>query len=205
MSPAAPSCAEDLLARARGGCAGSWGQLLDRYANYLALLARVEVGRRLRGKADPADLVQETFLQAHRNLPQFRGATEAEFLAWLRQILASRVAKLLRRYLGTRARDVRLERQIQDDLDRSSGCLDGGLCSPAESPSGQAARREQAVLLADALAGLAPRYREVLVLRALERLPFKAVAQRLGETEDSVQKLWVRGLQKLRLCLEGPR
>jgi RNA polymerase sigma-70 factor (ECF subfamily) len=205
MSPATFTAPEDLLTRARGGCGTSWGQLLDRYANYLALLARVEVGRRLQGKADPADLVQETFLQAHRHLPQFRGTTEGEFLAWLRSILASRIVKFLRRYLGTRARDVRLERQIEEDLDRSSRCLAGGLYSPAESPSAQASRREQAVRLADALAGLPPRYREVLVLRSLEGLAFKAVAERLGETEDSVQKLWVRGLQTLRVSLEVPR
>ena len=81
--------------------------------NYLTLLARVEVGRRLQGKVDPADLVQETFLEAHRHFAAFRGTTEPELVAWLRQILAGVLANMVRHYFGTQARDVRLEQAIR--------------------------------------------------------------------------------------------
>src|SRR5438445_13375943 len=73
-----PRLNDDLLRAARAGDADARGRLLDGYRNYLTLLARLQLGRTLRGKADPADLVQETFLRAHRDFAQFRGATEAE-------------------------------------------------------------------------------------------------------------------------------
>src|SRR5438874_12937067 len=101
-----------LLDRARAGDDIATGQLLESYSKYLTLLARVQIGRRLQGKADPADLVQETFLEAHRQMKQFRGTSEGELLAWLRRILAGQTALLLRRYLGTKGRDVKLEREL---------------------------------------------------------------------------------------------
>jgi RNA polymerase sigma-70 factor, ECF subfamily len=71
------------------------------------------------------------------------------------------------------------------------------------TPSQHASRREQAVLLADALAQLSEDYREVIILRHLEGLPFADVARRMGRSEDSVQKLWVRSLASLRRSMEG--
>ena len=144
------------------------------------MLARVQIGQRLQGKVDASDLVQETFLDAHRNFAGFRGGSEAELIAWLRTILAAKLADLMRRYFATQGRDVRLEREIQDALDQSSVLLDRALAAPHSSPSQQAVRREQGVLLADALDQLPEAYREVLVLRHLEGLPFPEVARRMG-------------------------
>jgi RNA polymerase sigma-70 factor, ECF subfamily len=104
---------ERLVCLARAGMEGALGQLLESYRSYLMLLARLQIGRWLQGKTDAGDLVQETFLQAYRCFAQFRGSTEAEFSAWLRRILASRVAKLLRRYRGGQSRDIRLERELE--------------------------------------------------------------------------------------------
>src|SRR6478752_2188782 len=78
----------DLLSRARGGDPAALGSLLDAYRQYLSLLARTQIGRRLQGKADPSDLVQEVCLEAHRHIEDFRGTTTAEFTAWIRVILA---------------------------------------------------------------------------------------------------------------------
>ena len=80
-------CACSLIALARDD-SNARGQLLEGYRPYLTLLARVQIGRQLRGKADPDDLVQETFLLAHREFATFRGQTEPELTAWLRRILA---------------------------------------------------------------------------------------------------------------------
>jgi RNA polymerase sigma-70 factor (ECF subfamily) len=187
-----------LLEQAREGDAAAAGSLLEMYRRYLTLLARVEIGQRLQGKVDPADLVQDTFLDAHRNLDRFRGTTEAELVCWLRQILAGKLANLLRRYLGTRGRDVRLEREVLEAIDRSSVLLDRGLIADQSSPSEQAARREQAVLLADALGELSDDYREVLVLRHLDGLTFPEVAGRMGRSVGAVEKLWMRALVQLR-------
>jgi RNA polymerase sigma-70 factor (ECF subfamily) len=81
--------------------------------------------------------------------------------------------------------------------------MDGGLVASYSTPSQHAARREQAVLLADALGKLPDDYREVIILRHLEGLPFAEVAGRMGRSEDSVQKLWVRALANLRRTLGG--
>src|SRR5205085_2075055 len=149
-----------LLLEARDGDAAKLGRLLEVYRRYLALLARVQIGQHLQGKVDASDIVQETFLEAHRNFPGFRGSSEGEFVCWLRRILAGKLADMVRRYLGTKGRDVRLEREIDHALDRSSVMLGQGLMSPMASPSQEAVGREQAVLLADALQKLAPDYRE---------------------------------------------
>jgi RNA polymerase sigma-70 factor (ECF subfamily) len=193
----------ELLARARAGDGPALGQLLALYERYLALLARLQIGRRLQGKVDPDDLVQETFLNAHRDFHQFRGATEAELVGWLRQILAANVAGVIRRYLGTQRRNVRLERELGDELDNSSRALEAWVVAPHSTPSQQAARREQAVLLADALECLPPHYREVIILHHLEGLSLTEAAARMGRTADSVEKLWTRALLQLRGVLGG--
>jgi RNA polymerase sigma-70 factor (ECF subfamily) len=191
------------LTLAQGGDGDALGRLLELYRGYLTLLSRLEIGRRLQSKADPADVVQDTFLEAFRDFGQFRGGGEGHLLAWLRRILATNLANFLRHYLGTQGRDVRLEQQLADDLDQSSGRLGHVLADPQSSPSQQAARREQAVLLADALERLPEDYRDVIVLRSLQGLPFPEVARRLGRSVDSVEKLWVRALPRLRRALGG--
>jgi RNA polymerase sigma-70 factor (ECF subfamily) len=196
--------AENLIAEAKTGEAATLGRLLEQYRNYLRLLARVELDRRLQGKVDPSDVVQEVLLDAHRYFPAFEGHAEPQFVLWLRRILAGTIANQARRYLGTRARDVRLEREIAADIDRSSVLLDRGLAAVQSTPSEQAARHEQGVILADALAGLPDDYRDVIVLRNLEGLTFQGVARRMGRSLDSVEKLWLRALVKLRQQLSHP-
>ena len=200
---AADPTPEQLLERARAGDGSALGSLLELYRNYLALLARLQLSRRLQSKVDAADLVQETFLKAHRHFEQFRGVTEAELAAWLRQILAASVANTLRHYYGTQRRDVRLEQELAEEFDRSSQAWGFALAAQQSSPSQAAARREEAVLLADALAKLPEDYAEVIVLRHLQGLTFAEVAQRMGRTLDSVDKLWVRALARLRQQLGG--
>ena len=194
---------EQLLRRARAGDGAALGSLLELYRNYLSLLARLQIGRRLQGKVDPADVVQEAFLKAHRSFGQFHGTTAEQLIGWLRKILTSKLVDLLRHYYGARARDVRLERDLAAEMDRSSQFLDRALVARYSSPSRQAVRREQAVLLANALERLPGSYREVLILHHLEELPFPEVARRLGRSVDSVEKLWARALARLRRALEG--
>jgi RNA polymerase sigma-70 factor (ECF subfamily) len=195
--------AEQLLGLARAGSIPALGQLLELYRDYLTLLARLQISRRLQSKVDSADLVQETFLQAHAHFAGFRGTTEGELVSWLRQILATTLANLVRYYCGTQRRDVRLERDLAAELDESSRALDRALLAGHTSPSQRAAHREQAVLLANALARLHPDYREVIILRHLEGLKFAEVARRLGRTLDSVKKMWTPALAELRSALGG--
>jgi RNA polymerase sigma-70 factor (ECF subfamily) len=201
LSDQADAHPNELLHLAKAGSLPAQGQLLELYRNYLTLLARLQIGRRLRGKIDPADLVQETFLNAHRDFARFRGVSEGELLAWLRRILAVNLAMLLRRYLGTQRRDVRMERELAHEVEQSSRVIDLALVSPDSSPSQQAARREQAVIVADALDRLPEDYREVIILRHMEALTFPEVAEHMGRTLDSVKKLWTRALVQLRRTL----
>jgi RNA polymerase sigma-70 factor (ECF subfamily) len=143
-------------------------------------------------------VVQESFLNAHRDFALFRGNTEAELAGWLRKILAARLGDLMRHYHGTQRRDVALERELAVELDQSSRVLDQGLVAKFSSPSQQAARREQAVHLADALERLAPDYREVLIWHHLHEYSFPEVASRMGRSVEAVKKLWARALAQLR-------
>ena len=192
----------ELLSQAQKGSDVARGNLFDRYRTYLELLARVEVGRRLQTKVDAADLVQETFLEAHRNFGLFRGRSEPEFVAWLREILSGRICNLVRHYLGTQGRDLRREEGWNVDLDQSSRAIDRGFFALQSTPSQHVAQREQGVLLADALARLPADYREVVVLRNFEELTFPEVARRMERSVDSVQKLWVRALANLRQAMQ---
>jgi RNA polymerase sigma-70 factor (ECF subfamily) len=189
---------ERLIQEAKTGRDQALGDLLDLYRNYLRLLARLEIGHRVQAKLDASDIVQETFLEAHRHFGNFNGKSEGEFVQWLRMILAARVANTLRHYLGTQGRDVRREEGAVLNLDHSSMQIDQFLAASISSPSQQAVRRERAVLLADALEELPSDYREVLTLRHFQGLPFPDVAQAMGRSVDSVQKLWLRALIRLK-------
>lgn len=191
-----------LLQQARLGEVEARGALLEAHRQYLELLARLEIGQRLQRKVDTSDVVQETFLEAHRNFGNFRGSDETEFVAWLRAILAARIGHFVRHFAGTQRRDLRREQALDVDLDHSSRAIERGLMSLQSTPSQQVARREQGMLLAEALARLPDDYREVIVLRHLEELTFPEVAERMERSVDSVQKLWVRALSRLRQIMK---
>jgi RNA polymerase sigma-70 factor (ECF subfamily) len=193
---------EMLLSLAKAGSGPALSRLLDRHRPALEVQARLQVGRRLRAKLDFEDLMQELSLEAHRDIAQFRGRSEGEFIGWLRKVFATIVSNQVRRYLGTRRRDLRREQPIvigRDDTSRA--VIDRRLVAPQSSPSQQAARRERAELLAEALETLPETYREVIVLRNLEGLSFADVAARMGRTEDSVKNIWLRALSRLRRML----
>jgi RNA polymerase sigma-70 factor (ECF subfamily) len=193
--------ADELLHQAAAGDSAALGELLSIYRSYLTLLARTQIGPRLQGKADASDLVQEVLLEAHRHFKQFRGTTEAEFAAWLRRILAGLIANHVRRYLGTKQRNARLEQALAVELNNTSFVLDHQLAAAISSPSEAAVKRESSIVLAAALRSLPDHYRQVIVLRHLEDLPFAEVAEKMGRSIDSVEKLWVRALARLRQAL----
>jgi RNA polymerase sigma-70 factor (ECF subfamily) len=151
---------------------------------------------------DASDLVQETLLEAHRDFKQFIGGTEKELVAWLRQILVRNLTDQLRRHRA-RGRDWRKQESLEVLLDRSCQQLERALATGISTPSAQASRREQAVLLADGLGHLPPDYREVIILRNLEHLPFEEIAERMARSTGAARMLWTRALEKLGRILEG--
>jgi RNA polymerase sigma-70 factor (ECF subfamily) len=194
--PPSDAIPESLLEQARAGDRAARGRLLELYRNYLRLMARSLINQPLRLRLDASDLVQETFLKAHREFADFLGSTEPELVAWLRQIMVRSLADQIKRHRAKR-RDYRREEPVEVLLDRSSLAIQEQLAAPVSSPSVHTSRREQAVLLADALEKLPADYREVFLLRNLERIPFETIAQRMGRTSGAVRMLWTRAIRRL--------
>jgi RNA polymerase sigma-70 factor (ECF subfamily) len=176
---------------------------LERFREYLRLLARLQVDPRLRGKLDPSGVVQQTLWEAHQALEQLRGRSEAEVLAWLRQALAHNLTDEIRR-LTTGKRDVGREESLQQALEQSSARLEAWLATEDSSPSQSAERQEQAVRLAGALAQLPDRQRQAVELRHLRGLSLTEVAGEMGCTRTAVVGLLHRGVEKLRELLGAP-
>jgi RNA polymerase sigma-70 factor (ECF subfamily) len=194
-----------LLARAKQGHAECLGTLLDQYRNYLNLVARDQIDLHLAARVNPSDMVQETFLQACRHFPDFRGSTEHELLAWLRRILARNIVAAFHHNRGAQKRDVRRNvslEQIVGRADQSVSRLQSVLASPGSSPSATAHREELALTVADRLSELPADYREVIVLRNLQGHSFNEVASRMNRTPAAVRKLWTRAIGKLKLVCE---
>jgi RNA polymerase sigma-70 factor (ECF subfamily) len=185
--------AELLLAQARQAGGADLGDLLELYRAYLHALAQSRLGGRLRRLVNPSDVVQETFLEACRDFGAFEGTTEAQWRAWLRRILVHNLATLVEKHLHARKRDCRREDPLEPPA---------GLVNPLSSPSAQAQRREASAVLAARLTRLPGPYREVLLLRHLEGLPFEEVAARMGRTPGAVRVLWLRALDRLRQGLK---
>jgi RNA polymerase sigma-70 factor (ECF subfamily) len=176
---------------------------LERYGDYLRLVVRLQLGSRLQAKLDPSDIVQQALLHAHEGREQFRGQTEAEWLAWLRAILASTLAGAARRF-GTQARDLGRERSLEAELDLSSSRLEGFLAADQSSPSERAGRAEEVLRLAGAIAALPPDQQLVVQLHHLKGLPVAEVGARIGRSRAAVVGLLFRGLKGLRHLLREP-
>ncbi len=203
--PTSPRSLDQLLSRARGGDGDSLGILLTNYRDYLRMLARMQIHRRLQGKGDPSDLVQEVFLEAHRNFGNFRGQSVNEFGSWLREILATSLAMHVRRFMGTQMRDLTLEQSMTADLDHSCHGIDNLLLANLTSPSQNAARNESHLALAKAIEGLPADYRRVIEMRHLDGRTFPEISAAMERSVDSVEKLWVRGLRALKTEMESHR
>jgi RNA polymerase sigma-70 factor (ECF subfamily) len=173
---------------------------VERFGAYLRLLARLHLDPRLRGKLDPSDVAQQTLLHAHQALAQFRGRSEQELAAWLRQILARNLAMAVRDFARAK-RDVARERPLEAALEDSSARLDAWLAAEQSSPSQRAARNEDALRLAEALEQLPEAQREALVLQHWQGWSLARIGEHLGRSPEAVAGLLKRGLKKVRQLL----
>jgi RNA polymerase sigma-70 factor (ECF subfamily) len=170
---------------------------LERYRDYLCLLARLQLGPEVRARLGASDVVQQTLLQANQALDGLRARSEAELAAWLRQALAHNLAHAARDHRRQR-RDVARERSLELALEASSAQLEGWLAAEQLSPSEQAQHNEQVLRLADALALLPEAQREALVLHYWQGWTTVAIGSHLGRTPAAVAGLLKRGLKELR-------
>jgi|SRR6516225_5444722 RNA polymerase sigma-70 factor (ECF subfamily) len=199
MSQAAKDPAERLAA-ARAGSPEALGEALEACRHYLLLIADRELDPDLRAKGGASDLVQETFLEAHRDFARFQGKSEAELLAWLRQLLLYNLSNFTRRYRATAKRDV--AREVALEAGSSSAPKGEELIAGTSSPSGQALEQERAEALARALERLPEDYRLVVTLHHKEQRSFEEIADQMQRTVAAVRKLWQRAIERLQKELE---
>src|SRR5262245_30520051 len=176
----------DKLARGRQGDRAALEELFARWRPLLKLQADRLLGAELAARVDPSDVVQEAFTQAFLSLPQFRGATEGEWVNWLRAIVAGRAANAQRHHSADKRSP---GRETHDPTDAQPDSAPG--------PDGLASLREEDARLASAIAALPPDMRAVIVRRVFHNEPFEAVAKRLGRTPGATRVLWTRALRRL--------
>jgi RNA polymerase sigma-70 factor (ECF subfamily) len=178
------------------------GRTLERYRDYLLLLARLQVDSRLRGKVDPSDLVQQTLLKAHAKRDQFRGRSDAERAAWLRTILAHTLVDAVPQ-VGPAAGP--REQSLDEALEQSSRRLEVFLTSDQPSPGQRADRNEQWLRLADAMSHLPEDQRRAVEMRHMQGLAVAEIGRRMGRSTAAVGGLLQRGLRALRERLDDSR
>lgn len=202
----------DLMARARAGEKEALGELCDLYRNYLRMVVRTGLGPRLRERVELSDVVQEALYEVVRQFPQFTGQNEAALVGWLRRLVGQKLADLGRYHNRAKrsAAGTPIPLEAPYDLGGGADANEGGgrlldmLSLSQTSPSEAASRREQVVLLADALAGLPEPEAEVLWLYAAENLSLESIGERLGVSRKAVRGIWARGFKSVKRLMEGP-
>jgi RNA polymerase sigma-70 factor (ECF subfamily) len=189
--------ADELLEQARRGDPQALGRLLELHRAALHRLAERQLEGRIAVRVDASDVIQQTFLEAHRSFRQFAGRDARELVAWLQGILDHRVAGAIRDHALLQKRSVRRERSLDDPCGSTASLkqeLDGGTSSPSQ----RAMRGEEAERLSRALAALPDDQREAVRLRHLEGWALADIAGHLGRTPAATAGLIKRGMQALR-------
>ena len=174
---------------------------LNQYRGYLRALAQIELGRRLQGKVDPSDIVQQSLLEAHQDLAALKGRSEGELVAWLRTILTRNLLNTARDF-GAQKRDIRRERSLAQQVEDSSVRLDRFLAASDTSPSQRVIRGEDAERLATALAALPDDQRSAVILKHFHDWSLAQIAEHMNRSTLAVAGLLKRGLKKLREIMD---
>lgn len=190
---------EQWIAEARNGSRSALDRLFHVCSSYLLAVANREFSVTLRSRLDPGDVVQDTLMKAWRRFPQFRGQSEADLLAWLRQILRRNLANERRRHLRTVMRSIR--REVALYAAASMQQPDTSECE-SEWPGTLAQSRERYEALHDAMTRLPERYRQVLQLHTQEEMTFAQIGGRLGCSAEAARKIWNRAVERLTQLLD---
>jgi RNA polymerase sigma-70 factor (ECF subfamily) len=172
-------------------------EILEPFRKYLKILADLHLDRKLRGKLDASDIVQQTMLRASSALPEVRDARPEILIAWLKRILSNTLADAAKHYERDK-RDVNLERSLEADLDHSASGFANWLAADHTSPSGKAERNEELLRMVDALTELPDLMREVVVLKHCQGWTLPQISNHIGRSIPAVASLLRRGLEQLR-------
>jgi RNA polymerase sigma-70 factor (ECF subfamily) len=196
---------DDLIRPAAGGDAGALAELFGRYRKRLRQMVRLRLDRRLQGRVDPSDVLQEAYLDAAEQLPHYLNRPEMGFFLWLRLVTGQRLARVHRQHLGAAIRDAGREVSLHRGAmpQASTASLAAQLLGRVTSASRAVARAEVQVQLQQALNGMDPIDREVIALRHFEELTNAEAATVLDLSAQAASKRYVRALKRLQAILEG--
>lgn len=193
----------DLLQRAQRGEVQALHDLLAHYRDRLRRMVDLRLDRRLQGRVDASDVIQEGYLDVARRFEEYLRAPKLPFLLWLRLVVGERLLILHRRHLGTQMRDAGREVSLfQGALPAAtSAALAAHLLGRHTSPSHAAVRAERLLRVQEALNSLDPLDREILALRHFEELTCAEAALALDISEAAAAKRYIRALKRLKEVL----
>lgn len=194
---------DDLLERARQGDPTAIEDIFTQNRDRLRRMVQFRLDRRLQGRIDPSDVLQDAFFEASRRLETYLSRPSMPLFQWLRFLVAERLITLHRKHLGAHCRDAAREISLfAGPLPAaSSAALAAQLIGNLTSPSEAAVQAERVLKLQEALNAMDPIDREVLALRHFEHLSRAETAQTLGIEESAASKRYVRALQRLKRTL----
>ena len=186
----------ELLRRAGRGDSQALGDLFDRHRDRLRRMVQIRLDRRLQGRIDPSDVLQEAYLEVARGLAGYLSNPVLPFFLWLRFLTGMKLHALHRHHLGTKARDAGREVSLHAGAlpQASSASLPARRLGRFTTASPVALRAERQLHLQAILNGLDELDREILALRHFEGLSNGETAQVLGLSETAANNRYVRAL-----------
>lgn len=193
-----------LVERARGGDGAAVGAALDRHRARLRQMVEARLDRRIRGRIDPSDVLQDGLVDALAKLPSYLADPKIPLFLWLRLVVGERLAKVHRDHLGAQLRDAAREVSLYRGPmpAASSAALAAHLLGKETSPTQAAVRAERLLRLQEALNALDPLDREILSLRHFEELTHAEAARVLDIGGEAAAKRYVRALRRLKEILK---
>ena len=196
---------EELLDAARNGDEGALAALVERHRDRLERMVRLRMDRRLQGRVDPADIVQDAYLAVRGKFPQYSADPRLPFFLWLRLEVGQKLVDVHRFHLNTQMRDagqeVSLHRGALPQV--TSLSLAEHLLGKLTTASRAAMRVELKLRVQEALNSMDPHDREVLILRHFEELSNAEAAQVLGIKPSAAVNRYVRALKRLKAVFQG--
>jgi RNA polymerase sigma-70 factor (ECF subfamily) len=196
---------DDLLEAARDGDENALAVLVERHRERLERMVRLRMDRRLQGRVDPADVVQEAYLAVRGKFMQYQKEARLPFFLWLRLEVGQKLVDVHRFHVGSKMRDagqeVSLHRGALPQV--SSVSLAEHLLGKLTTPSHAAIRVELQLRVQEALNSMDPGDREVLILRHFEELSNAETAQVLGIKPTAAVNRYVRALKRLKKVFQG--
>jgi RNA polymerase sigma-70 factor (ECF subfamily) len=193
----------ELLRRAGEGDPQAIGDLFSRHRERLRRMVQLRMDRRMQGRLDASDVLQEAYLEFSRSLADYLRNPSLPFFLWLRCVTGRKLQALHRKHLGTQVRDAGREVSLHQGAlpQASSVSLAAQLLGRHTSPSQAAVRAELQIRIQEALNGMEPIDREVLALRHFEQLSNAETAQTLGLSEGAASNRFLRALRRLKKIL----